>query len=296
MQGWRGSFVLGEALLTVALGDLYADTVGCVPFQTLKADKLMEGQALVGSVTTESLAEQLVSTYNFGFPHTFNRVKAIVTEAGHNVVECLILGFQEIKLRYFPVLRLTDPNKHYVVRKVVNKFLAAVPKEAELASLVGEACVEIERQGLTYARNLERYQVYGMPWLEPILLRLPKMGASDRLTQLAFLSCVGLCMNGEFVEYNRLKLLAQEMVLPQSELQKRLIQGRDLMENFTVFRLWKLHKSIPYRPSNQLPSAPKLPPKEVAEPVHEPEEIQVLGRWNRMWQANAPSAGYFLSL
>lgn len=130
-------------------------------------------------------------------------------------------------------MRLTDPHKNYNVRTVANLFLAVhssksnPPKEAQLACLVGDICMEVERRRLSYPRNMERYKFHGMPWLEAVLRRLPPLPAAQKLVQLTFISCIGLRMNGEFVDYVQLKELAQEMPLPQSTLQKRLIQSKD---------------------------------------------------------------------
>lgn len=104
--------------------------------------------------------------------------------------------------------------------------------------------MEIKRRRLSYARNLQRYQFYGMPWLEAAERRLPPLTDSEKLAQMTFISCVSLRMNEELVDYIQLRELSQEMPLTQTMLEKRLILGQELMEQVTAFRLWKLHRSI----------------------------------------------------
>lgn len=148
------------------------------------------------------------------------------------------------------------------MRKHENHYTAVHSKdsnpteEAKLAGLTGDICTEIERRRLTYARNLEYYRLYGMPWLEVAARRLPILTYPEKVMQLTFISCIGLRMNGEYVDYVQLQELSEEMPLTQSMLQKRLIQGRDLMEKVTAFRLWKLHVSLNYRVSKRRRPAP----------------------------------------
>ncbi|CAL8238459.1 unnamed protein product, partial [Merluccius merluccius] len=270
--------VVGAVMLRVILSDLY--NTPAVPLYILTTEKLPDGMSLTGSVTVEGICQKLVSECNFSFPHTFGRGKKLVEEAGFNAEECLVLGFQELGLKFFPVLRMTDAHR-YCVRIAPNLYLAVhgqeteAPKEARLAALTGDICQEVERRSLSYYRNLERFQFYGMPWLEAVERRLPPLGKTPKLLMLTFLSCVGMRMNGEFIDYNAIKELVRDMPLSQATLQKRLILGQELMEKVTALRLWKLHKAIPYRLFKKLP--PKLPPTSQKalppEDRQEPEEL-----------------------
>lgn len=78
------------------LADLYNSP--SVPYYALQAHKLPEGCSLTGSVTVENLSEKIANVYNFSFPHIFDRARKIVAEPGHDVTDCLILGFAELKL------------------------------------------------------------------------------------------------------------------------------------------------------------------------------------------------------
>lgn len=197
-------------------------------------------------------------------------------------IECLALGIIELNLKYFPLLRASDKTKRYCARKAENLYLAVHPSsanpplEATLASQTGEICLEIERRRLSYARNLEYYRLYGMPWLQAAARRLPPLTDPERLKMLTFISCVGLRMNGEYVDYVQLRELSEEMPLTQAMLQKRLIHGKDLMERVTALKLWKIHSSIAYRVNKRLPIKPvgqADPPKQPEPGEVEPEEM-----------------------
>lgn len=273
--------IIGAEMVRLVLRDLY--NTSSVPFYALQGEKLPLGFSLTGSITLESLAEQLGKVYNFSFPHTFNEGKRIVGEAGHDVVECLKMGLVELKLKFFPLLRTKDRSERYCARRAENLYLAVHPStatpplEATLASLTGDICLEIERRRLSYARNMEFYRLYGMPWLQAVSKRLPPLSVPDRLKMLVFISCVGLRMNGEFIDYVQLRELAEEMPLPQSELQKRLILGRDLMEKVTALKLWKLHSSIDFRVNKRQvvkPAGQAVPQKEAERAPEEIVEIE----------------------
>ena len=293
-----GPAMIGAAMLRVALADLYEGTVRDVPWGALQGSTLPDGYSLQGSLTIESLASDMVKTYHFSFPHTFNRGKEIVREAGHDVVSCLLLGFQELGLTFFPRVRLTSQHKNYCVRRLPNLYVAVhpgkddAPMEAQIATLSGDICTEMERRKLSYARNLERYRFCGMPWLQAIMRRLPPLSKDQRLAQLTFLSCVGLRMNGDFIDYGQLKELARDMPLAQAVMQKRLIQSQELMEKLTVMKVWKLHRSIPYRMTKLPPPAFNKAAKreDVPDKERQPEEIREVD------PAETTSSRYSLSL
>lgn len=273
--------VVGEALVRIVLGDLYADVVGGIPYALLKGNELPDGCQVLGGQSYEDLANLIATKAYFGFPHTFNRAKQLATAKNLDLCECLVQGVQELSLRYFPAIRLTDANKNRAARRVPNSFVLLhdsstnPPREAVLASLVQKVCEEVERRGLSYARNLDRFKAYGMPWLNTCDRRLPaSLSENQRLMQLTFLSCIGLRMNGEFVAYEAWRRLTEELTLPQDQMQRLLIQSRELLESLTMFRVYKLHKSVPYRLFRTLPSVGPRPP--TTTPPKEPEQEQEL--------------------
>lgn len=81
------------------------------------------------------------------------------------------------------------------------------------AAMTGDVCAEIERRNLSYARNLECYWGFGMPWMQSIHLHPfpPNMGKADKLKVATFLSCVGMIQNGDYVSYEELRTLLREL-------------------------------------------------------------------------------------
>ncbi|KAK5902902.1 hypothetical protein CesoFtcFv8_008114 [Champsocephalus esox] len=91
-----------------------------------------------------------------------------------------MLGFQELKLKFFPAFTLRDVRKKNILGWNGTDWYElcqrgqASSKRARAASLTGDVCIEIERRNLSYSQKLEIYRDNGMPWMEPILLRLPQ--------------------------------------------------------------------------------------------------------------------------
>lgn len=208
------SVILGEELVHLILGDLYAGTLGGVPGAVLKGDKLPSGLMLIGNHTQEGLAEELANKAKFPFPHTFGRARVLLEEANLDIKDLLVKGLEEYGAKYFPKLRICTAERNQKVSVVPNQYVAFHPanksptQEAILATLATKVANEIEDQGLTYARNLERFRAFGMPWLANVNHRLPAVyTGEDRLRILTFVSCIALRMNGEFVDYKRLMSL-----------------------------------------------------------------------------------------
>lgn len=277
-----GEAVVGAEMLRVALCDLFKGTAKDVPWGALASDKLPEGFYLQGSIIIEKLASDLATSYRFSFPHVFGRGLALVRDAGLDPVKCMVLGMGELKLTHFPKMSMVDKSKNYCVRKIPNLYLAInksdaeAPIGAQMATLAGDICCEIERRGLSYSRNLERYRLTGFPWLEVIVRRLPALSKPAQLKQLTFLSCVGMRMNGDYIEYIQLRELVRELTFPQSVMQRRLIQSQELIHQVTALKVWKLHPSVPYKVTAKPP--PLLPkasaPKEEASTIREPEDLR----------------------
>lgn len=107
-----------------------------------------------------------------------------------------------------------------------------------------------------------------------VLRRLPSLEGDDKLKTLAFISAVALKMNNEFVEYEALRDSNRDMPVSQDTLKRKAILAPELMENFTVFKMFKLHKAIPYRvftPKPAVKSEAKKAPKEQIQEEEVPE-------------------------
>ncbi|MEQ2163628.1 hypothetical protein GOODEAATRI_032232, partial [Goodea atripinnis] len=243
--------VVGAQLIMVLLKDLYRRNER-IPMANLKGTQ--PPQFLKGHVSIQQLSQNLESHESFPNPFTFGRAKKLIKDNGKDVVACLEAGFKELKIRYFPELKYCDLSGH---RKATWNFLNFVEihwegsepsDEAKARSVVGDVAMEMERRGLCYARTLERYKEYGMPWLSTVMPRLPeRMGKDRKFKVLVFLSSVGLLMNNDFISFDKLKQLIMEMGVSQAELQALLVLSSSLLPKAFGFNLWKLHYTVPYR-------------------------------------------------
>ncbi|MEQ2200054.1 hypothetical protein XENOCAPTIV_021200 [Xenoophorus captivus] len=243
--------VVGAQLIMVLLKDLYRRNER-IPMANLKGTQ--PPQFLKGHVSIQQLSQNLESHESFPNPFTFGRAKKLIKDNGKDAVACLEAGFKELKIRYFPELKYCDLSGH---RKATWNFLNFVEihwegsepsDEAKARSVVGDVAMEMERRGLCYARTLERYKEYGMPWLSTVMPRLPeRMGKDRKFKVLVFLSSVGLLMNNDFISFDKLKQLIMEMGVSQAELQALLVLSSSLLPKAFGFNLWKLHYTVPYR-------------------------------------------------
>ncbi|KAL7398168.1 hypothetical protein ABVT39_005516 [Epinephelus coioides] len=100
-----GPAVLGAALIRVLLGDLYKRN-DQLPWTSLKSDT--PPGRLTGAIDVKKLAEDLATKESFPVPHTFSRARALVRDAGQDVVECLIQGFTAESIIFFQAFKFTD--------------------------------------------------------------------------------------------------------------------------------------------------------------------------------------------
>ena len=229
-----GEAVTGAALVRVFLGDLYRRNTE-IPISALTSNHL-PGK-LVGAWVLETLCEDLSVKDSFPSPNTFARAQVLVTQAGKDVKECLIQGFIEMKLNFLPAFTFRDIRgtkricwncKDYVqIHQSSGKPFAI----SVVAQMTLQVCVEMERRSLTYSRNLEKYREHGMPWMEKVIARLPQRvkGLPNTLLRtLTFLYCIGMVMNGDYVDFNHLRDLLTEMshAVSQADIQKMQILSR----------------------------------------------------------------------
>lgn len=156
--------------------------------------------------------------------------------ARKDVVQCLVMGFQVMEIRWFPDIKYRVFRKRNVLTWNFNNYVelyleAGTPSvHAVTEAISGDIATEIEHRSLSYSRNVARYREYGLPWLVHCLAHLPQ-GLEDgqQLKILTFLSCICMIQNGDYVSYKELPPLIQEMGISQAELQRLKIQFWFLM-------------------------------------------------------------------
>lgn len=247
-----GPAVLGAALIRVLLGDLYDDQL---PWTSLKADT--PPGRLIGATDVKKLAEDLANKDSFPVPHTFSRARTLVSEAGQDVVECLVQGFTAEAIIFFPGFKFTDLRStkriwwNYRDWIQVSHGDQSILQMSHVASNTLQVLSEIERRSLCFSKHLEVYRDHGMPWMATVLQRLPKeMKGGLLLNTLTFISCVALIQNGAYIDFVHLKELLLQMSLggvSQARLQQLLILGKFNLEKVRNVRIWRLHPSVPYK-------------------------------------------------
>lgn len=132
--------------------------------------------------------------------------------------------------------------------------------------------VELQRRGLTWARNLQIYRDHGFPWMEKILARLPRKDIVEHLLILTFCSCVGMLQNGDYISYAELATLVKDLPMPQSQLQSLQVLSKYILRRWTGMAIFKLDEDIPFKlkveKNRNVPMKRKQP-----EPEEEPEDV-----------------------
>lgn len=232
-----GPAVIGEALVRVILSDLHDINEG-ISIQSLKGDAPPLLSKLVGCRTVEQLCRNLSERKGFDYPRTFGRALEMARAAGHDVYSCLESGTSELK--FFPAFTSTE----------------APSTAAEAAALLGDVCAEIEKRGLCYSSNLQRYKGNGIPWMEPVIKQLPKNPERvKKINTLTLVSCAGLIQNGDFVSFACLRSLLQDVTLSQSQLQKLNIMSPLILVHSPTLN--RLHQSFPHKLAPRQPEKPK---------------------------------------
>lgn len=211
--------VTDAALLKVLLCDLY------------KANKgLPLAPPFVGSSKVPSHLPHLWKSWQQEMPFQYHTPLGVPgvwwSELGKMLWSAGLLGFQELKIRYFPAVSFRDYRGTKRIYWKANEYVEVLYANqtpspvARAVAVTRDVCLEIERRSLSYSRNLDKYKELGMPWMEAVLRRLDR----DHLKMTAFLSCAGMLMNGDFVTYEHLKTLSVEMPISQAQLQTLQIQ------------------------------------------------------------------------
>lgn len=109
---------------------------------------------LKGSLTLDKFVQDLATRDNFPSPCTFKQAGTLVSRAGKDVGQCLISGFQELKLLFFPTLKFcafknTKCVYLFFVDFVEVHLSSITPSPlAMAAAMTGDICMEIERRSL----------------------------------------------------------------------------------------------------------------------------------------------------
>lgn len=275
-----GSDVIGEALIKVLLGDLY-ERNEFLPVETWRGPDPPLGK-LVDCRSISELCKDLLERKGFGYPHTFKRAAELVVSAGRDVELCLQLAFSSFK--FFPKIVYWDEHRNPKAKWNKRDFIELhSPTEtpslaARAASLKGDVCSKIEKLGLSYSKNLDKYRERGMPWLEKCLARLPKGMPREKLVDaLAFISSVAMIHNHDYISFGVLAEFSKQLPVTQRTMQQlHILSNLMLLPHLNI---WRLHESLPFKIPDSAPVPVKPVEQKVVrqpheEPIEELVEIQ----------------------
>lgn len=271
-----GMGVVGAELVMLLLCDLF-DRNDRIPMSSLQKSSCPG--TLKGFMSVQGLCETLEGEASFVYPHTFCRAREMVAQAGHDVKLVLECGIRGHKLWFFPALKFYSVANN---KKVswnfkdlweIHDTLEKPSVEARAVSLVGDVCLEMEQRGLSFIRNTQKYMKHGMPWMEEVLLRLPKSLKDKELVKvMTFVSSIALIQNGDFISFEKLGGLLEELPVTQARLRSLQVLSRFLLPRVYSLKLWALHETIPHRLRITAASDPPktcVADKTVTEPVEE---------------------------
>lgn len=264
--------LLGKRLVYVFLKDLF--DVGNVhgtfdEFHLgLKIDSRPDTQIrVVGGTSIRTLVDLVVKAKKAKYPMVIACLIRTLQQKGADVCESLKSGFRELKLGYFPAVRVYDAQKHeglywnwsfglWVILDVENCPVESNRMTNVLTPLVVN---KLENLKLCHTSTLRNRK---LPWLKPCIEKLTDLNLNneDMVTVLTFITCIARLMDGHYIDFYRLDRLEKDLPRPVTQrlLQSLQIQDKFLLNNFNRFRLWRLHHSLPFKLINEPCSKPAL--------------------------------------
>lgn len=115
------------------------------------------------------MCKDLATKESFPVPNTFGRARLLVKAAGKDVDICFLKGFLEDKMTFFPAVKFRDirgkrkvwwNRRDFVHRHQGEKQPSPLSQVADMTLRVSS---KIQRCGITYSRDLEKYRDNGMP-------------------------------------------------------------------------------------------------------------------------------------
>lgn len=173
-------------------------------------------EVIKGPIAIDTLVEELATKDSFVFPTVFARARQLVKAQGHDVMLALRAGMEELQVHFFPAITYRNINKKRIIRWDARSWWevlrpGAKPNlQSRAAHYTAAACIDLERHGLTWAKNIQVYQDHAFPWMEMVLHRLPSDLPQQRLLPiLTYISALGMLANGDYVVYTELHKLRQ---------------------------------------------------------------------------------------
>lgn len=254
------NMVMGRRLVHVLLQELHEFGTVYERFESfligLKVRKGNDQCKTVGGASRQQVAKLIGCATKAKYPMVIGHLLQLLKKNGVDAVSVLEAGFRDLELQRFPAVRMSDEQRHvglcwkWNYGLIVFTDLPEVEKCFETrASLIAPLIVrELENRKLCFGKGLGNVT---FPWIRPCLEKLQdvKLSEEQLLIVLTFVSCLARLMDGAFVDYYRLGRLLGDLpkAVTQRDLQSRQIQSKFLLNGFNVYKVWRLHPSIPFK-------------------------------------------------
>jgi len=272
-----GPCVLGRRLVHALIRDLYVASKVVVGYNEVRRDLNSDVTAnlkVQGCISIEEIVTLLLRKQRVPAEMVFGVLLKLLEGSKHELKTILEAGIVEVGLKHFPAIQNYDKHGHASLTwnwrsgywKIVGMSKGIYPSSFDLS---GRVKAQLDARGLVYASRL---RTANFPWMDTCVRKLlnEKLDENKLVHTLCFVSCVGLLMNGWYVNYNNLNELLLEMPISQVQLKQLEIQSQLLLANFNKFKLFRLHHTIP----NRLAIDSK--PTSVQKPESENESASVL--------------------
>lgn len=284
------SNVVGRRVMLSLLRDMYDIGNVFVRFEQfllmLKTSSGNVNKRIVGGMTMKEVGAKLGHATKIKWPMVFGTVKILLGNDPEKVERICVEGIYALGLGYFPAFRVYDENRNeglnwrytYGFWVLMDDKHRVTSFEKEAASVHALVLSELEKMKICHT---SQYEASVFPWLKSCLEKIAekKLNMVQKVQVLAFLSGVGLKMNGRFVDYLNLSRLERKLPVSQVMLRMMEVQCKFRLSDVNTLQLFRLHPSVPYklcdkkRAANCGPSAEQQRTQSQREYIRDEDEL-----------------------
>lgn len=255
------TFVLGRRILDTLIKDLFViGKLGTgIRFEEFKKELFSVKATKVkvtGAVTTKQLAAILGGKRRLPVSMAYGNIYDMLEKYKIDIQGVLKDGLVELGLTYFPAVQTWDVHRNPILNwssvsglwKIIGREGSETEYHSNSEALSLLVVSELERRHLVYVSKLKKVPST-FPWITECNRKLSgeKLSEEGLVKVLSFVSCVALLMNGWYVQYESMEKLMRELPLNQYRLRDLEIQSKFLLSHMNLYKVFRLHHSIPFR-------------------------------------------------
>ena len=255
--------VLGRRVIEIILKDLFdmGEIYGIrqEDFICSLQGKTTNKPKVSGSITINQLVTKLCEVSSMKFPMVYPSVLQLMeNNTQFEIRDVLKCGLADLELLYFPAFRVFDSHRNHRLTwqssfayvSISNNDVSRTNMDHRETAISQLILQELEIQNLLYTSVFKKGKCSTrFPWVSPCIVKLKHLNFSEEclIKVLTFITCVALLQEGWYVSYQKLRKLENDLPIKQQDLKLLEIQSKFLLNGFNMFRLWRLHHSIPSR-------------------------------------------------